>query len=126
MKKLSIVLAVTALALTGCGPSTFAAKGTITVVGSVTGGNDKCKGYQGYDDMDEGAQVKVAVDGKTVGTGSLKQGTSTDNGYSCNFAFEVPDVPAGSKFYSVTVSHRGSIDYKEDELKSGVSLQLGK
>ncbi len=111
---------------TQSGPSTFVAKGTVTVVGSgVTGDNIKCHGYRGYDDMQEGAQVKVAVDGKTVGIGSLKSGTSSDGGYSCKFGFEVRDVPSGNKFYSVTVTHRGSIDYKEDELKSGVSLQLG-
>ena len=97
---------------------------TGSVTASRSQADTECHGTGGYDDMDEGGQVKVTVDGKTVGTGSLEKGVSIDQNYGCKFAFNVADVPGGSKFYSVEVTHRGAIDYKEEDLKSGVSLQL--
>jgi hypothetical protein len=45
--------------------------------------------------------------------------------YGCEFPFTVSDVPSGEKFYSVEVTHRGGMDYKEEGLKNGVELQLG-
>ncbi len=122
-------LCVAALSLTGCAPSTFAAKGTITVTGSVTNyqtDNDpQCHGYNGFDDMQHGAQVTISADGKTVAVGSLDQGVSGDGNTSCTFSFSIADEPGGSKFYSVEVTHRGAMQYSEDQLKSGVGLSLG-
>ena len=46
----------------------------------------QCHSTGGYDDMNEGAQVKVTVDGKTVGTGRIERGVSIDGNYGCKFA----------------------------------------
>ncbi|KHL02958.1 hypothetical protein LK10_11270 [Sinomonas humi] len=64
------VLCVATLSLTGCAPSSFIAKGSITVTGSVTNNqtdNDpQCHGYNGFDDMEHGAQITITSDGGTV------------------------------------------------------------
>ncbi|AXJ10862.1 hypothetical protein CFN17_15520 [Arthrobacter sp. PM3] len=86
-------------------------------------GGGECKGYRGYADIATGAQVVITADGKTVGKGELGEGKY--KGGWCEFPFTVSDIKADSKFFSVQVSHRGTIEYTREELEKGVSLSLG-
>jgi hypothetical protein len=122
-----IIISVAALAVLGLGYwifafSTFELDGTITVTGpgittyGATTPNG-CSGYSGYSDMNAGTSVTVYDDaGKVVALGALKPGIYSGN---CQFPFAVQDVPTGSKFYSVEVSHRGRVTITEDAAKNG-------
>lgn len=123
-----IILGVAAvLPLTGCGASSFTAQGTMTLglegVTQHAPGGGECDGYGGYDDVTPGAQVVIKAEGATVGKGELGEGTY-DEGW-CRFPFSISEIKGGSKFYSIEVANRGSLEYTEEELKSGVSLSLG-
>lgn len=81
--------------------------------------NENCQGYGGYDDIAEGSSVTVYnAAGQVVATGAL--GTGTPSGTACVFPVSVPDVPDGSKFYGVEISHRGKIQVSADEAKTGL------
>lgn len=135
-KRVALVLSVVALGLVGCGgdkvdkesPKTITVKGTMTLtdsdVESVAG---RCYGTGGYDDMRSGTQVTVRdSDGKSIGLGSLDEGEPDERfpTVTCHFGFTVTDVPAGIGIYSVEVSHRGEISFKETDA-SDISLSLG-
>jgi hypothetical protein len=91
---------------------TFTATGTFTILGS-------CSGW-GYGDIHDGTEVQVTDDaGKVVAYGHLASAGS------CRWTFTVKDVPVGQKIYGVTVSHRGTIHFSEDEMRSGIDLSLG-
>jgi len=100
-----ILVAAVVLSLTGCGASSFTAKGTMTLgldgVTQNAPGGGECDGYGGYDDITPGAQVVIKADGATLGKGELGEG-KYDDGW-CRFPFSVSDVKGGSKFYSVEV-----------------------
>jgi hypothetical protein len=95
----------------------------------------RCHGYQGFDDIQSGAQVIVRDSaGTTVATGTLDQGKAeniVDSGQgfkqatTCALPFTVNGVPAGKNFYSVEVSHRGQQQYNEQQMHSPISLSLG-
>lgn len=98
----------------------FSTDGTLTLtdVGLGLGEGDLCSGTGGYSDIDFGAQVNVTdADGTLVAVGSLGFGEKTEAG--CVFPFTVDDIPPGSKFYTVEVSHRGGLTQTEDELREG-------
>lgn len=87
-----------------------------------------CTGMRGYDDIGAGAQVVITDQaGTVIGTGSLSGGTMLGSGPTrqCQFPFEVTNVPAGKSFYGVSISHRGTLQYTENQLTSGLELQLG-
>lgn len=89
----------------------------------------ECWGRGGYDDIREGVNVTVTdPEGKVVALGELAKGLPViidDRANSCLFRFEV-EVPAGLKFYGIEVSHRGVIQFTQDELTGkGVTLTLG-
>lgn len=127
LKKKMLMLAAGILALTGCGSSTFEAKGTMTLgldgVTQHAPGGGECDGYRGYDDITPGAQVVVSAEGKTVGKGELGEG-KYDDGW-CKFPFTVSEIKGGSDFYSVEISDRGTIEYTKEELEAGIELSLG-
>ena len=88
-----------------------------------------CVGVDGYDDVNEGATVTVKNDsGKIVGVGTLDAGEfvhrASDVPADCSFAFRVTGIPADSKFFTVSVSHRGEITVPKAELHS-IALSLG-
>lgn len=86
-------------------------------------GGSHCVGDGGYSDIAPGAQVVITDDtGKTVGVGSLGAGSWI--GAHCEWPFEV-EVPGGSAFYGVEVSHRGRVQYPADRLNEPVTLSLG-
>lgn len=87
-----------------------------------------CAGDGGYDDIRAGAQVVVTdADGGTVALGELSQGRMDGSvpDATCQWRFTVADVPAGAGFYGVEVTHRGALQYTEQELRSPISLSLG-
>lgn len=110
-------------------PETFIVHGEMELY-DYTGDNilryqGTCSGYEGYDDMVAGAQVVIRdATGETVAVSALDEGEPQGR-TSCIFPFTVEDVPAGESIYSVEVSHRGEITFKEDEAEVGLTLSLG-
>jgi len=105
-------------------PATFTLRGTMTLSDPTPLDYDHkaCTGSGGYDDIVRGAAVTVYDDaGKVVGTSALGAGryASEDSTAACVFPVRVPDVPGGSKFYRVEVSHRGQITVSAAEAKAG-------
>lgn len=86
----------------------------------------ECVGYAGFDDVAAGASVVVSdAGGAVVAAGQLEPAVSYVDGV-CTFPFAVADVPAGSNFYRVEVSHRGSVVFGADEAGRGeVRVSLG-
>lgn len=83
-----------------------------------------CFGQKGYADLKVGAPVVVTdAAGKTIGMGTID--TGKEIGGACWLTFKVKDVPKGSEFYGVTVSHRGTVQFTADEVKGPVKLRLG-
>lgn len=107
--------------------SSFTATGSLVLadsggVQSLPGGS--CQGKNGYNDIHQGTQVVVTDQaGTVIGTGALESGLLV--GGHCMFAFTVPSVPSGKSFYGVSVSHRGTLQYKQAELQGGLQLSLG-
>lgn len=90
---------------------------------------ESCWGRGGYDDIRGGAQVVVTdADGVTVGVGRLIDGDPTvydDRASSCVFRWEIPNVPDGSSFYAVEISHRGKVQFSRADITRSISLTLG-
>lgn len=79
----------------------------------------------GYSDISDGTEVDLTdAAGRIVSYGQLSEVTSAI--CSTVYNFSLPGVPSGLPFYGVTVSHRGTIHYIESQLRSGLSLSLGK
>ena len=117
-----------ALIHTASGPGTFEITGTLTLTGRTTTSglpsDFKCAGSGGYTDISPSASVTVSDEsGKLLAKGRLT-GSSGGTGH-CVFDFTVSDVPRGSDFYKVEISHRGAVTYTESEAESGPSLSLG-
>jgi len=107
--------------------SASAQAGSFTLVGSLTlagfghwtsGGVSGCAGTGGYSDIGSGASVTVYDgSGQVVAVGALSSGSLT--GSSCEFAVTVPNVPDGTRFYQVEISHRGKITLSNSDAKTG-------
>jgi hypothetical protein len=41
------------------------------------------------------------------------------------FQFAIDGIPAGNNFYSVEISHRGELQYSEDQMRDGIVATLG-
>lgn len=105
-------------------PGSMTVRGEISV--SNTNGEADACAIPGYEDVREGANVTVTdASHKTIALGSLGAGHSDGFQLSCIYRFVVTDVPAGLKFYGVEVSHRGSLQYTDAQLKKGVALSIG-
>ncbi|MFF7190501.1 hypothetical protein ACFZAR_36020 [Streptomyces sp. NPDC008222] len=112
-------------------PATFTLRGTMTLTSDASfqvGTVDSwaCTGdASGYGDIATGTAVTVYdASGSIVGTGSLGAGRFTESPETstnrrCRFAFVIPSVPGGSKFYQVEVSHRGKVTVSAAEAKAG-------
>lgn len=125
-----LALAFLASLLVACGgDSTFTVKGTlaITDTSSVVNepvGSSGCEGSSGYDDLASGANVVIHdADGKKVALGLLMPGKLQDDG-SCEFSFEVEDVPDSGDLYAVAIGHRDPYDFKQSEAGS-LALSIG-
>jgi hypothetical protein len=94
------------------GVSHFTVNGDLQIVGGDCGG-------LGYGDITTGTEVTLTDDsGKVISVGQL-MGAS-----ACKWTFTLADVPAGGKFYGITISHRGTLHYTEAQLRQGVHLSL--
>lgn len=83
-----------------------------------------CAGSGGYDDITEGVQVVVRNSkGEKIALGELARGLVSTEG-QCTFRFNIEDVPASSGLYSIEVSHRGEITFKESD-SDRLELTLG-
>lgn len=141
MRKLLIIPTLAVLALTGCSaaaahpahttpkkPTTFLVNGSITLNGesSFLALDSGCQGTEGYDDITAGAQVVIAdASGKTLGIGQLDAGSVTGDGSGCALPFAINHIPIGPKFYQVTVSHRGAVQFASAQMHSAVALTIG-
>lgn len=109
------------------GGKSFTLRGGLTLDDSSTTSLDtddtKCAGGGGFDDIREGAAVTVYdAAGGVVAAGSLGAGVYASAGdvtTPCVFLFSVRGVPAGSKFYSVEVSHRGKLTVSAADARAG-------
>lgn len=137
--------------LTACGgdeldrPAAAAAPSPkpLVVLGSVDLGHSEfgwnrdplaCWGSGGYGDLKTGAQVVVTdAAGATIAVGSIiksNPGTSwveetdTYRADSCTLDFRVADVPPGKGFYGVEVTHRGQVQYAENDLLRPLVLTI--
>ncbi len=132
---LAVTTVVGVMALAGCSNSDLTVTGTIEVPGASqtnTAGEDCAYVSPGYDDIDLGTQVTVIdQSGDVVGLGQLDTATytgpypGTDSGGTCKFSFSVPNVAAGSDFYSIEVGNRGEVTFSEGDLADPVALVLG-
>lgn len=76
-------------------------------------------GDGGYDDISEGAQATLTDEsGTVIGTTQLEAGKQGDSATVCDFSFDFGTVTAKPKFYSVQVSHRGTITDSAAELEA--------
>jgi len=83
----------------------------------------ECAGDGGYTDIHAGTQVVITDrSGATVAVGQLGRG-SRINSY-CELPFNL-DVPGGSDFYGIEVSHRGVLQYPRDRLVDPLVVTLG-
>ena len=104
-------------------PQTFTVNGAITLNQGdfISAADDSCVGTGGYDDLQPGAQVVITdPTSTTVAVGQITAGSviGDDDGIqSCVLGFKVEDVPSGKKFYGVEVTHRGRLQYSEDEVQ---------
>jgi hypothetical protein len=125
---LLVVVAATVLTLAS---RSFVISGSMTLhdaygIDSEIGrGGSPCLGTGGYSDIGPGTSVTVRDEtGKTVATGSLDDGRPM--GTSCVFPFSMDEVPSGSNFYEVEISHRGGVTFSREELdERGASVSLG-
>jgi hypothetical protein len=143
LRRSLLSLAVTLLAVAGCGsgssdaagepdeardsPETFMLTGEMRLVDFYVppdlGG--ACAGKGGYGDIVPGAQVVVRAGGDVVAAGSLDAGELIQ-GRGCIIGFRVAEVPSGHDFYGVEVTQRGEIQVTESQARSGdVSFSLG-
>ncbi|MBP2328462.1 hypothetical protein JOF56_008847 [Kibdelosporangium banguiense] len=109
----------------------------VTSADAVAEGTDRkrCWGSGGYRDIRDGTEVKVYDEtGKLIATGKLGQGRAAQDGQlttltnsACMFPIAVADIPTGSKFYQVEVSHRGkvTVDNEPEDGKLFAFLTLG-
>ncbi len=128
------VLAATVIVVVALGATAFyltTRTNTFTITGKVlltasgaTFNGVMCRGKGGYEDMRDGAQVTVTdAAGATIALGKLGGGLS--GGSSCDFPFEVANVPSGHAFYGVTVGGRKGLQFNEVQARQPVTLALG-
>lgn len=103
----------------------FTATGTFTLYDYDSNQNSStCSGTDGYSDISVGTQVRVSnTAGHIVALGELEPSSYRPG--ECEFTFEVTGVPQGEEFYQIEVSHRGTLTYSEEEMRSGLALSLG-
>lgn len=111
------------------GHHSFTTRGTISLT-STTGGlgglGATCFGRGGYSDLASGAAVDVSDNaGKVIAIGQITGNGTTVGTSTCVLPFTVSGVPAGKRFYGVTVTHRGVVQFTEAQMKAGVSLTIG-
>jgi hypothetical protein len=118
-------------AATTTDPQLHAITGSFVLIG--TNGEDfdsaseaGCWGTDGYQDIEDGAQVTVTNEaGTVIGNSALKDSEVISEG--CRFYFQVLNVPR-AKFYGIEVVRRGKVNFSHEELEAkswNVELTLG-
>jgi hypothetical protein len=79
---------------------------------------ESCYGL-GFSDIREGTQAVLTDEKQTV----LAAAPLVAAG-SCRYTFVFKGVPAGKSLYGITISHRGTLQVTESELRTGVVLTL--
>jgi len=112
-------VAALVLALTGHSPVKIPGTNTgMTVQGQITVSD--C-GSVGYSDVRPGTEVDVVdQSGKVLAVSQLTQGA-----VSCTYHFTLNNVPAGQPLYGISISHRGTVHFTEDQMRAGPELTLG-
>lgn len=111
-------------------PAKFTVVGTIALSDtsdppSIQSTGSGCAGTGGYSDIAAGTEVVIADgSGATLAIGNVLV-TTLISANQCDLAFSVTGVPSGKSFYGVTVSHRGTIQFTEAQLKAGPALTIG-
>jgi hypothetical protein len=95
---------------------------SITTSGLPTG--FACAGKGGYNDIGPGTAVTVANESGTLLAKGILDSSFGEKNW-CVFTFNITDVPAGAKFYKVSVSRRGEMSYTEQEARGRIELNLG-
>lgn len=76
----------------------------------------------GYGDIHPGTEVLLSDEtGKTIAVGHLERDYSRAGAYT----FKLTEVPAGLKFYGLTVASRGTVHFTEAQLRAGPHVSLG-
>ena len=95
------------------GAAPFTVQGTLTIQGG------DCTSW-GYNDLHDGTEVTLTDEnGKLLAVGALTRSSM------CSFTFSLDNVPPGRQFYGITVTHRGTLHYNEQQLRQGVELTIG-
>lgn len=117
-------LALVLVVLLALGGRTFTLEGSLTLVDTY-GSGSSCATFGGYSDIAPGADVTIRdAEGTVVASGALQSGRYS--GAGCRFPFAISDVPSGSAFYHVEVTHRGLVTFTAEELAAGgAHLTLG-
>lgn len=81
----------------------------------------------GYDDITQGAQVKITDESsKLLAVSTLGPGQLDDQGV-CAWKFTVDEVPAGARFYQVHIgnTNRGEVTFTPSQIREWITLTLG-
>lgn len=123
---------------------TMTVSGTITVLsegaGDVWGepedyNGEPCEPDDGFDDINDGAQVVVYdKDGTKVGLGAVGEGVTIYDSregsgarkwpFECVLPFTVTDVPKSEGIYSLEIGSRGQVEFTPEEA-GNIRLTLG-
>jgi hypothetical protein len=113
------VVAAVVVSTASGGSKQITVRGSLTLTNTSGSGvttliDGTCEGRGGGSDIAQGAEVVLSDDaGKTLTITVLGAGRPTRN--SCLFQFSAT-VPAGRKFYGVSVSHRPPVRFSEAEV----------
>ncbi|MGV8875502.1 MAG: hypothetical protein ACOH2Q_23465 [Rhodococcus sp. (in: high G+C Gram-positive bacteria)] len=127
MKSTALSALAVLLLCAGCGsdePETFEVTGTVVVDGRVGASGYDCGSIERLD------QVRVENGGgDLLGVAELQSPTydappmaGPGEPVKCTFGFSVPEVPAGEKFYEMTVDDVKAGTYSEDEIREPLEL----
>lgn len=119
MSKVLAMSVILATLITGCGTKSKTITGTFTLTDKDISRTFGCKGTGGYSDIQSGLKVVVkSGSGRILGISHLGPDNYSGkySGVVCQFPFEVTDLPS-SKFYSVEVGRRGSMEYSKEQLE---------
>lgn len=121
----------------GADPDPPASSGTFDVAGDMVlpdGGfgwgshETSCTGSDGYNDIGPGKVVVADVNGRTLAIGELSTSTVSKGVdgrlIGCSLSFLVREVPAGEKFYRVSVGRRGHLEFTQAQLRNRIRLTL--
>jgi hypothetical protein len=130
----AVTLAVTKPATAPPPAATFTMRGSIDLQNGLKNiallQGKSCSGKGGYSDLTAGSEVTVKnTTGQVVATGALATGTldgsTSTTTFGCALTFEVRDVPDGLSSYSLTVTHRGTQVFPNDQAHGFVRLTIG-